>query len=74
MLPVASGRYFGKPRLGHLGEAALRLGQVYDAQYPPQLALFVGDRQEDKHCAENAGIDFVDAKEWRREGGRLEPA
>ena len=39
--------------------------------YPPHMALFVGDREEDKQCAENANIPFMDAKEWREKGGHF---
>lgn len=54
-----------KPRIGNVVLAAHELGKVYDEYYPPHLALFIGDRPEDKQCAENAGIPFMDAKEWR---------
>ena len=54
-----------KPRIGLIVEAANGLGKMYEEYYPPHLALFVGDRPEDKACAENAGIEFMDAKEWR---------
>lgn len=30
-----------------------------------QQSLFVGDREEDKQCAANAGIPFMDADMWR---------
>jgi D-glycero-D-manno-heptose 1,7-bisphosphate phosphatase len=55
-----------KPRIGNIVESAIALGKIYDEYYPPHLALFVGDREEDKQCAENAGIRFLDAKEWRK--------
>lgn len=54
-----------KPRIGNIVEAAIMLERQYDEYYPPHLALFVGDRPEDKECAENANITFMDAKEWR---------
>lgn len=54
-----------KPRIGLVVEAAMRLGQDHDEYYPPHLALFVGDREEDKQCAENANIKFMLAKDWR---------
>lgn len=55
-----------KPRVGLVIEAAIILGNEHpDECYPPHLALFVGDRPEDKECAENANIKFMDAKEWR---------
>lgn len=55
-----------KPRIGNIVEAAVRLGYEYpDEYYPPHLALFVGDRLEDRECAAGAGIGFMDAKDWR---------
>ena len=54
-----------KPRIGSIVEAAKSLAQTYPEYYPPHMALFVGDREEDKQCAENAGIQFQVAKEWR---------
>ena len=54
-----------KPRIGLIVEAAIKLGKVYNEYYPPHMALFVGDRPEDRECASNAGIAFMDAKEWR---------
>lgn len=55
-----------KPRIGNIVEAAIRMGQEHDEYYPPHMALFVGDRPEDKECAESAGIEFMDAREWRK--------
>lgn len=55
-----------KPRIGNIVEAAVRLGHLYkDEYYPPHMALFIGDRPEDKACAEGAGVRFMDASEWR---------
>lgn len=54
-----------KPRIGLIVETALELAKQHDEYYPPHLALFVGDRPEDKECAEAANIKFMDAKEWR---------
>jgi D-glycero-D-manno-heptose 1,7-bisphosphate phosphatase len=55
-----------KPRIGNVVLAARELCEQYpDEYYPPHLALFVGDRPEDQGCADNAGIRFMDAKEWR---------
>lgn len=54
-----------KPRIGLLIIAALGLAEIYNEYYPPHLALFIGDRPEDKQCAENAGIEFMGAKTWR---------
>lgn len=33
--------------------------------YPPDRALFVGDRPEDQQCAATLGVDFMWAKDWR---------
>lgn len=33
--------------------------------YPPHLALMVGDRDEDRACAEAANVAFMDAAAWR---------
>lgn len=54
-----------KPRIGLIVEAAVDLGQHYDEYYPPHMALFVGDRDEDRQCAEAANIQFLDAAKWR---------
>lgn len=54
-----------KPRVGLLIESALELAHEHHEYYPPHLSLFVGDRPEDKACAEAANIRFMDAKEWR---------
>lgn len=57
-----------KPRIGGLVEAAIDLARATGEYYPPHLALFVGDRPEDQGCAENAGIPFMWATEWRERG------
>jgi len=54
-----------KPRIGNVVQGAIALGKIYSEYYPPHMALFVGDRDEDRQCAENAGIQFQVAKEWR---------
>lgn len=56
-----------KPKAGLLIESALEMAKEHygNEYYPPHMALFVGDRPEDKECAEAANIDFIDAKEWR---------
>lgn len=61
-----------KPRIGNIVEAAIALGKMYDEYYPPHLALFVGDRLEDEECAKNAGIKFMNAKDWRE--GKFSPS
>lgn len=54
-----------KPAPGLLIEAALELADQHKEMYPPYLALFVGDRDEDEQCAELCSIDFLHAKDWR---------
>jgi D-glycero-D-manno-heptose 1,7-bisphosphate phosphatase len=60
-----------KPRIGLVIEAAIDLSRKHDEFYPPHLALFVGDRPEDRGCAEGANISFMDAQEWR--GMKIHP-
>jgi D-glycero-D-manno-heptose 1,7-bisphosphate phosphatase len=55
-----------KPRPGMIIEGALELAIRTGEIYPPHLALMVGDRPEDEQCAENAGVSFLAADEWRR--------
>ena len=57
-----------KPRIGLILTAATAMSEAFNEYYPPHLALFVGDRPEDKECAANAGINFMDATEWRAGG------
>lgn len=59
-----------KPRIGLIVEACFALARKTGECYPPHLALLVGDRPEDRKCAENAGVRFMDAKEWRDGGWR----
>lgn len=55
-----------KPRAGLVFESAWLLSEQYKGEiYPPHLGLFVGDRPEDEQCAENAGLQFMHATEWR---------
>jgi D-glycero-D-manno-heptose 1,7-bisphosphate phosphatase len=54
-----------KPAPGMLIEGALDLARQHGEFYPPHMGLMVGDRIEDKICAERASIDFVHAAEWR---------
>ena len=54
-----------KPRIGLIVEAAVILGQRFPEYYPPHMGLFVGDMDSDRECAENAGLPFLDAAEWR---------
>lgn len=63
-----------KPRPGMLIEGALTLSGeskkrfgIYEI-YPPNMALMVGDRPEDKAAAEAANVDFVEAAWWRENG------
>lgn len=56
-----------KPKSGLVIEAAMRVADTNpDEIYPPHLGLFIGDRPEDELCAENAGLRFMWAHEWRK--------
>jgi D-glycero-D-manno-heptose 1,7-bisphosphate phosphatase len=54
-----------KPRPGMVISSALVLSIQTGETYPPHLGLMVGDRPEDRGCAENAGLPFLDAAKWR---------
>jgi D-glycero-D-manno-heptose 1,7-bisphosphate phosphatase len=55
-----------KPKMGMLVLAQSYLNESFpDEIYPAHLMLMVGDRDEDKGCAESAGIAFMWAKDWR---------
>ena len=55
-----------KPMTGLITKAIVDLNKLYpDETYPVGKALFVGDRPEDKACAENAGVPFEEAHTWR---------
>jgi D-glycero-D-manno-heptose 1,7-bisphosphate phosphatase len=58
-----------KPSGGAIAEAAHRMAAQHpDEYYPPHLALMVGDRFEDQKCAQEAGVSFRWAEEWRSNG------
>lgn len=60
-----------KPRAGLIIECAKSMVERHPTEmYPPHLGLMVGDRPEDKGAAENAGLGFMSASEWR-EGKHL---
>jgi phosphoglycolate phosphatase-like HAD superfamily hydrolase len=40
---------------------------MHNEYYPPYMGLMVGDREEDRLCAERAGLDFTWAPDWRSE-------
>jgi D-glycero-D-manno-heptose 1,7-bisphosphate phosphatase len=71
-----------KPRAGMVIEVANDLAadsrtrmlkeRTPPERYPPYMGLFVGDRPEDRGCAEAANVPFMEAQEWR-DGGH-EPA
>lgn len=53
-----------KPAPGLIIEGVVALAQDYpDEAHPPHMALMVGDRDEDRACAQAASIDFMDAAE-----------
>jgi D-glycero-D-manno-heptose 1,7-bisphosphate phosphatase len=55
-----------KPKPGLIIEAALDMARTHNEIYPPHLGLFVGDMDSDRECADNAGLRFMDAAEWRK--------
>lgn len=59
-----------KPQPGMLYRAVQTLSERhFDTEhYPRELALMVGDRVEDRQCAEIAGVQFLPAYEWREFG------
>jgi D-glycero-D-manno-heptose 1,7-bisphosphate phosphatase len=62
-----------KPSAGAVVEAAHGLAERFDNErYPPYMGLFVGDRDEDRQCAESAGLDFMWAKDWRAQFDSVE--
>lgn len=64
--PEMSRCWCRKPAPGLVIESALDMAREHPGEiYPPHLALFVGDRDEDHECARSIGIDFVPAVEWR---------
>ena len=62
---------FRKPNIGTINYVLERhpvvvTQQTFDMRAnPKKYCLMVGDRAEDQRCAQNAGIDFVWAEEWR---------
>ena len=59
-----------KPRAGMVIETAIIMEREYNEMYLPLLGVFVGDRPEDKGCADAANLRFMDATEWRDGGWR----
>lgn len=55
-----------KPRPGLVIETAYELSRLYNEVYPIEVALFVGDREEDRECARILGIKFKWASSWRK--------
>lgn len=54
-----------KPGIAMILDSRKWLFQNYGEAYPMHMGLFVGDRPEDETCAANAGLPFMDAKDWR---------
>jgi len=59
-----------KPKPGLIIESALDCAAHFGEYYPPYMGLMVGDRDEDRLCAENAGLDFQWAAEWRAQAAQ----
>jgi D-glycero-D-manno-heptose 1,7-bisphosphate phosphatase len=65
--PFGTNATYRKPSDGIVREIEAIFVILYGVEYPfnkPQ-SLFVGDRDEDKQCAENANIPFMWASDWR---------
>lgn len=59
--------YFRKPNPGMLKFAMTKHSELLKiAPFQPSDCLMVGDHPEDAEAAEAAGIDFLDALEWRK--------
>lgn len=57
-----------KPKVGMVASVSTSLRYVYGEYYPPYNNIFVGDRPEDRECAERAGMEFIEAERWRQQG------
>jgi D-glycero-D-manno-heptose 1,7-bisphosphate phosphatase len=57
-----------KPRAGMILQAEYDLSTRYAESYPRDMAGFVGDREDDRGCAEAAGLPFMNAARWRAGG------
>lgn len=55
-----------KPGTWLITKAMYELSRMHPGErHPVEIALFVGDRPEDKECADACNIAFMDAHEWR---------
>jgi D-glycero-D-manno-heptose 1,7-bisphosphate phosphatase len=64
-----------KPRIGMIASLAYDLHQDHpDERYPPSMGLLVGDSECDRDAAENAGLPFMWAADWRAGTHVLPPA
>lgn len=71
--PLMARCWCRKPKPGGAIEAMNQLAfqlrqRGVNEMYPPHLALFVGDRDEDKQCADALDVDFLSAVTWRTGG------
>lgn len=57
-----------KPRIGMIVSSMIELTRQYGEVYRPYSCLMVGDREEDRLCAENANMPFKWASQWREDG------
>jgi len=63
-----------KPSAGAVAEASRAMQAKFPGEYyPPYMALFVGDRDEDRQCAASAAIDFQWAAAWRAQASAVTP-
>jgi D-glycero-D-manno-heptose 1,7-bisphosphate phosphatase len=68
-LPEFARCWCRKPKPGLVIESALDCAAHFGEYYPPYMGLMVGDRDEDRQCAENSGLDFQWAADWRAQAG-----
>lgn len=57
-----------KPKIGMIANGVYNLLRIngYQGVVRPVDCVMVGDRDEDRKCAESAGIMFMGAEEWRK--------
>lgn len=71
--PEMANCFCRKPKMGMLVMAQTDLSETFHNElYPPHLMMMVGDRDEDRQCAESAGVKFQLASEWRSEPFSIE--
>ena len=59
---------FRKPNIGMIKEGIILYQNISNSEIEPSEIIMVGDREEDKECAKNSGINFMWAKDWHCNG------